>query len=162
MQMRYSTKKAAGDVRRHLEFARDEAVVRRGMGLGAAGRRIEEREGRGLALDEEAEGEEGDENNGENLEDERDLELDRKGRRNDGRMMGEEKKGWYVVDRKGKKKWVEDQTDMYVDQAWVTKGPYEDGVLHRARGRIDRLKKPWTGKFPPSFASYVGVGCTLD
>ena len=144
VQMRYSQKKAAGDVRRHLEFARDEAVVRRGMGLGVARRRIAEREGKGLALDEEEE--EGYDNNEENLEDERDLELDR--RKDDrGKTRGrEEKQGWYVEDRKGKKKWVEDETDMYVDQAWVTKGPYEDGILHRARGRIDRLKKPWTGE----------------
>ena len=105
--------------------------------------------GKGLALDEE---EEGYENDAGNLEDERDLELDRR-RKNDGRVRGEEKKGWYVEDRKGKKKWVEDATDMYVDQAWVTKGPYENGVLHRARGRIDRLKKPWTGKIMVHYSS---------
>ncbi|KAA6411682.1 MAG: 54S ribosomal mitochondrial [Lasallia pustulata] len=35
VQMRFSPKKAAREVKRHLEYARDEAVVRRGMGLGA-------------------------------------------------------------------------------------------------------------------------------
>lgn len=34
VQMRFSKKKAAQDVLRHLEFARDQAVVVRGMGLG--------------------------------------------------------------------------------------------------------------------------------
>ncbi len=34
VQMRFSAKKAAKDVKEHLEFARNEAVVRRGMGLG--------------------------------------------------------------------------------------------------------------------------------
>ena len=35
VQMRFSKKKAAAVVLRHLEFARDEAIVSRGMGLGA-------------------------------------------------------------------------------------------------------------------------------
>ncbi|RFU36088.1 hypothetical protein B7463_g181, partial [Scytalidium lignicola] len=34
VQMRFSKKKAAQDVREHLEHARNEAIVRRGMGLG--------------------------------------------------------------------------------------------------------------------------------
>lgn len=34
VQMRFSKKKAALDVRKHLEHARNEAIVRRGMGLG--------------------------------------------------------------------------------------------------------------------------------
>lgn len=34
VQMRFSKKKAAKDVKRHLEYARDEAIVKRGMGLG--------------------------------------------------------------------------------------------------------------------------------
>lgn len=36
VQMRFSKKKAAQDVLRHLEYARDQAVVVRGMGLGRA------------------------------------------------------------------------------------------------------------------------------
>jgi ribosomal protein L22 len=35
IQMRFSKKKAAKDVKAHLEHARNEAIVRRGMGLGA-------------------------------------------------------------------------------------------------------------------------------
>ena len=34
VQMRFSKKKAAQDVKKHLEYARDEAIVKRGMGLG--------------------------------------------------------------------------------------------------------------------------------
>lgn len=34
VQMRFSKKRAAYDVKKHLEYARDEAIVRRGMGLG--------------------------------------------------------------------------------------------------------------------------------
>ena len=35
IQMRFSPKKAAKDLKKHLEYARDEAIVKRGMGLGA-------------------------------------------------------------------------------------------------------------------------------
>ena len=34
VQMRFSKKKAAAEVKKHLEYARDEAIVSRGMGLG--------------------------------------------------------------------------------------------------------------------------------
>lgn len=34
IQMRFSKKKAAAEVKKHLEYARDEAIVRKGMGLG--------------------------------------------------------------------------------------------------------------------------------
>ena len=43
VQMRFSKKKAALEIKRHLEYARDEAVVRRGMGLGQV--QAEEQEG---------------------------------------------------------------------------------------------------------------------
>lgn len=43
VQMRFSKKKAALDIKRHLEYARDEAVVKRGMGLGQV--QAEEQEG---------------------------------------------------------------------------------------------------------------------
>lgn len=33
---------------------------------------------------------------------------------------------------------------MYVEQAWVGRGPYGEGTNHRAKGRIDRLRLPYT------------------
>ena len=48
VQMRFSKKKAAQDVKKHLEYARNEAIVKRGMGLGQVG-----------AVDEKAQGGEG-------------------------------------------------------------------------------------------------------
>lgn len=42
MQMRFSAKKAAVDVRKHLERARDHAILSRGMGLG----NLEEEDGK--------------------------------------------------------------------------------------------------------------------
>ena len=35
IQMRFSKKKAAKDIKEHLEYARNQAIVKRGMGLGA-------------------------------------------------------------------------------------------------------------------------------
>jgi ribosomal protein L22 len=37
IQMRFSKKKAAKDIKEHLEYARNQAIVKRGMGLGARG-----------------------------------------------------------------------------------------------------------------------------
>lgn len=47
VQMRFSKKKAAQDVLRHLEYARDQAIVMKGMGLGNV-----RREGESLAASE--------------------------------------------------------------------------------------------------------------
>lgn len=44
MQMRFSKKKAAADVLKHLEYARDQAVVGKGMGLGRVNAKAEEEE----------------------------------------------------------------------------------------------------------------------
>ena len=41
VQMRFSKKKAAQDVKKHLEYARDEAIVKRGMGLGQVPQGVE-------------------------------------------------------------------------------------------------------------------------
>ena len=42
IQMRFSAKKAAKDVLEHLEHAKNEAIVKRGMGLGQNGKMIEQ------------------------------------------------------------------------------------------------------------------------
>jgi ribosomal protein L22 len=36
--------------------------------------------------------------------------------------------------------------EMYIAQAWVGRGPFENGLNHRARGRIDMLKLPYTSE----------------
>jgi len=95
-QMRFSPKKAAKAVTQHLKFARAEAIVKRGMGLGEA-------EGR----------------KGEPIE----IEL-----------------------KNGKRKHITDRTGIYVDQAWVGKGPYDTAFDHRARGRVNIMRLPYTSK----------------
>lgn len=49
--------------------------------------------------------------------------------------------------KNGRKHKVDDRTGIYVDQAWVGKGPYGQDSLKRARGRIDRLRLPQTSMF---------------
>ena len=94
IQMRFSKKKNAIRVREHLEAARDEAIVHRGMGLGKA----EGRTGNRTVI------------------------RTKKGRRLD----------------------VKDRTSIYVDQAWVNRGPYGQDRNSRARGRVDKLRLPQT------------------
>jgi ribosomal protein L22 len=93
-QMRFSKKGVAKDVREHLEFAKNQAIVSRGMGLGAA------------------EGTKGEPTT---------IEL-----------------------KNGKFQRVEDRTQIYIDQAWVGKGPHGIDIEIRARGRRNLLKLPTT------------------
>ena len=39
-----------------------------------------------------------------------------------------------------------DPGEMYISQAWVGRGTYGKGLNHRARGRIDMLRLPYTSK----------------
>jgi ribosomal protein L22 len=96
VQMQFSKKGVAKDVKEHLEYARDMATVSRGLGLGKA-------EGK----------------TGEPVE---------------------------IQLKDGRRKLVKDRTGIYVDQAWVTKGPYQKSPEFRARGRVNLLYHPHTSK----------------
>ena len=102
-QMRFSKKKAAREVLDHLEYARDEAVVKRGMGLKSAGPTVVT----------------GTENVHEPQP--RDIQL-----------------------KDGKRYTVTDPKQMYVDEAWVGRGPYGELPDYRARGRVYIMRTPWT------------------
>ncbi|EEQ35567.1 39S ribosomal protein L22, mitochondrial [Microsporum canis] len=95
LQMKFSKKKAAKDVKLFLEQARNEAVVSRGMGLGVK----------------------------------------------DG---SEGAAGVEIRLKDGKAYTVTDETAIYIDQAWVNRGPYGTDYDHRARGQINRLRPPHT------------------
>lgn len=118
VQMRFSTKKAAADVKKLLEYARDEATVRKGMGLGQV-------KPMGAIK------EEGDVN----------------GYGKKGEFGVQKEKSILLEDKKGKKRLITDRTSIYVDQAWVGRGKYDREISHRAKGRIDVLRPPWTSKF---------------
>ena len=49
-----------------------------------------------------------------------------------------------ILTKEGKKKLVADRTAMYIDQAWVGRGPYGAASDHRARGIINKLSLPST------------------
>ena len=117
VQMRFSKKKAAKDVLRHLEYARDQAVVTRGMGLGKV---VAKGDGEGVG-----EGKGKTEGQGEKAEEER----------------------LVVEDKMGKRRVVTDRSAMYVDQAWVGRGTYDIGYDFRARGQVHQLRLPYTSEF---------------
>ncbi|KAL3477723.1 ribosomal protein L22/L17 [Aspergillus californicus] len=96
IQMQFSKKKAAKDVVEHLKHAKNVAVVRSGMGLGAVG------------------------------------------------PDAEAQKPVSIMLKSGERKQVTDDTAIYIDQAWVNRGPYGVDYDHRARGQINKLRPPHT------------------
>ncbi|KAL8895768.1 MAG: hypothetical protein Q9207_008022, partial [Kuettlingeria erythrocarpa] len=116
IQMRFSKKRVAKDVRKHLEYARDEAIVKRGMGLGS----VIPEANTVVKVDEGIESTEG------------------KGEQD------QQWPGMVVEDKKGKRRYVADKTSMYVDEAWVGRGKYGRDYDFRARGRTNILRPPTT------------------
>lgn len=99
VQMRFSRKKAATYVLEHLEAAKNEAIVAKGMNL--------------AHIDE----------NGETVDEfpEQQIRL-----------------------KDGKQHKVTNPSKLYIDQAWVGRGPYGRLPDYRARGRIFVMRTPWT------------------
>ncbi|KAJ5266866.1 Ribosomal protein L22 bacterial/chloroplast-type [Penicillium angulare] len=50
-----------------------------------------------------------------------------------------------VTLKDGERKIINDPTNIYIEEAWVNRGPYGFGLDHRARGQINRLRPPATG-----------------
>ncbi|KAL8934884.1 MAG: hypothetical protein Q9211_004997 [Gyalolechia sp. 1 TL-2023] len=125
IQMRFSKKRVASDVKKHLEYARDEAIVKRGMGLGMV-----KREADPPAKPGKPDGTAGD----------------------DGKQ-DQQFSGTVVEDKKGKRRFVSDTSSIYVDEAWIGRGPYGVDYDFRARGRTNILRPPETSK--PAFPSPI-------
>ncbi|KAJ4360894.1 39S ribosomal protein L22, mitochondrial [Didymosphaeria variabile] len=123
IQLRFSKKRVARDIVKGLQLARDEAIAARGMGLGAA---VDaETVAKEDALIEA----------GKMKKSERS-----RGYLADGtRRRGTKEKATVIELRDGSKKTVTDSTEMYVDQAWASKGPETRSVEFRARGRTNLL-----------------------
>ncbi|KAK5731171.1 39S ribosomal protein L22, mitochondrial [Elasticomyces elasticus] len=96
-QMRFSKKKVAQQVLEQLQYARDEAVVMRGMGLGGVEKTEEEAE-----------------------------------------------TPTQIQLKDGKRHTVADPSTIYIDQAWVGRGPFGQLPDYRARGRVYVMRTPWT------------------
>lgn len=121
-QMRFSKKKVAQDVLRQLEFARDEAVVSRGMGLGS-GNTSESAgnlqtslalPGTTLVAPTSAEG------------------------------ATPTSQPLQIQLKDGKRHKVTDPSTIYIDQAWVGRGPFGQLPDYRARGKVNIMRTPWT------------------
>ncbi|KAK3197522.1 hypothetical protein GRF29_216g477116 [Pseudopithomyces chartarum] len=124
IQMRFSKKRIARDIVKGLQLARDEAIAARGMGLGAGLDAAQVKKESKLIK--------------EGL-------MDPSERSTvylaDGTRRREVKgaKGTVIELKNGSKKTVVDPTEMYIDQAWATKGPVSKSVEFRARGRTNAL-----------------------
>ncbi|EEH41092.1 mitochondrial large ribosomal subunit [Paracoccidioides lutzii Pb01] len=118
LQMRFSAKKVAKDVKAHLEQARDEAIVVHGMGLGkcqapAAGfESVAAESGSGGAAS--------------------------------SSSSSSSSTPVTIILKNGQRKTITDRTAIYIAQAWVGRGTFGRELNHRARGKIDVLKLPHT------------------
>ncbi|KAL8783053.1 MAG: hypothetical protein Q9213_004900 [Squamulea squamosa] len=118
VQMRFSKKKVARDVKKHLEYARDKAIVERGMGLGVATAEYNRAAGMGDSED-----------------------------APEGTAHQDEQwPGMVVEDKKGKRRFVTDKSSIYVDEAWVGRGSYSVDYDFRAKGMTFIMRPPETSK----------------
>ncbi|CAK1357049.1 unnamed protein product [Cercospora beticola] len=115
IQMRFSKKKVAQEVLKQLEQARDEAIVMRGMGLGKV-----------KASDD-----------AEILDASADSVLE-------SVTKSDASKKVEIQLKDGKRHKIEDRSNIYIDQAWVGRGPYGQLPDYRARGRMFVMRTPWT------------------
>lgn len=123
IQLRFSKKRVARDIVKGLQLARDEAIAARGMGLGAAVDPETAKKETALIKA------------GKMKKSERTIVY-----LADGTRRRETKEKGTVIEMKdGSKKIVTDPTEMYVDQAWASKGPETKSPEFRARGRINML-----------------------
>lgn len=112
LQMRFSPKKAAKEVKEHLELARNAAIVERGMGLGKV---TPETAG-----------------------------WDYSTSPKEKKLVLPSSPSIEIKLKDGRRKRVTDQTDIYIDQAWVGRGSYGREPEYRARGRVNILRPPHT------------------
>jgi ribosomal protein L22 len=50
-----------------------------------------------------------------------------------------------VTLKDGERKKITDPASIYIQQAWVNRGPYGEAMVHRARGQIERQRPPAAG-----------------
>ena len=121
VQMRFSKKKVAQEVLKHLEAARDEAIVMRGMGLGQINA-VDAVEAPSMPP-------------------------------SSASVTGTQPLSPAVPSpaspldiqlKDGKRHTVTDASKIYVDQAWVGRGPFGKLPDYRARGRVFIMRTPWT------------------
>ena len=120
-QMRFSKKKVATEVLKQLEFARDEAVVMRGMGLG----QVQARQDQDASTPDEASAD---------VTSTTDYTYPTK----------KSRKGLHIQLKDGSRHIVSDKSRIYIDQSWVGRGPYGKLPDYRAKGRMNVMRTPFT------------------
>lgn len=123
VQMRFSKKKIAAEIMKQLEYARDEAVVMRGMGLG------------NIASDETPAA----------------LNLPRATTTRTTSTTATPppssstpKTPTQIQLKSGQRHTITNPSQIYIDQAWVGRGPFGQLPDYRARGQTNILRTPWT------------------
>jgi ribosomal protein L22 len=109
VQMRFSKKGVAQEVLKQLEFARDEAIVMRGMGLGLDASNETSEQGKSVE-----------------------------------EVSKVSVKPVDIQLKSGSRYTIADPSAIYIDQAWVGRGPYGNLPDFRARGRVFIMRTPWT------------------
>ena len=122
-QMRFSNKKAAIDVRQHLIAARNEAIVARGMGIPPRNSTSSELAATASKATEDPS-----------------ITPPLPTQRADKGF-----KRAYEVNNGSEKKVIQNQTDIYIAEAWTNRGPYGQEADYRAKGRINMMRPPYTG-----------------
>ena len=62
-----------------------------------------------------------------------------------GLEAGKESKPITVILKNGERKKISNPSDIYIQEAWVNRGPYGREMDHRARGQINMMRPPTTG-----------------
>ena len=155
LQMRFSAKKAAIDVRRHLIMARDEAIVSRGMGLGLPSPSLSP------AIEQPASEAVVDVDSSSSREIWPPAATSEKSAKDSATTVdttASPRQITFVPDpsitpplpnQTPSKTWKPghplDPTSIYVAQAWTNRGPYGKEPDYRAMGRLNILRPPHTG-----------------
>jgi ribosomal protein L22 len=124
LQMRFSVKKAARDVREHLITARNEAIVARGMGLGLVAASSSDS----------------------SLEDPQSQPQPQP----TSSAASEDPSYTPALPTQNPTKSLKDKstrnpTDIYIAEAWTNRGPYGQEPDYRAKGRTNLMRPPYTG-----------------
>ncbi|KAI1974575.1 39S ribosomal protein L22, mitochondrial [Ophidiomyces ophidiicola] len=122
LQMRFSKKKAAKDVKAFLEHAKNEVIVSRGMGLGQ------------LPIPSET-SEQSDQSDASNKPDASTTPTS---------TPTNTVSPVHLRLKDGTRHTVADPTSIYISQAWVGRGPFGKELSHRGRGNIHILRPPHT------------------
>ena len=153
VQMRFSKKKAAKDILRHLRYAKNKAIAEQQMGLQLpskgvwlAERAEKETQRPGKKVVPKTEDPALAENNQQETPDAKTQMLE--GSQSLNTDPDQIQHNTVVVhDREGKKRYINDQSAIYIDQAWVGRTKWEYGLDIRARGKSHRLYKPFTSQY---------------